>query len=334
MFCTQCGKRIDDPRARFCPECGAELPQTAVSVPQADIPAGNYAPGTAYAPQSSAYAPQSTLHTPRSSPYAPQNNAGIPQNAAYAPQKTDKGGFFKGIVGKLKGMSKTAKIIAAACAAVVVLGIVGLVALSGGGEVTDNRTDAELEQLFTFELGSDGYIVTGYIGDESDVVIPAKYKDRPVVKVGESAFEDRKWVISVHIPGSVTTIGKAAFGYCERLESISLPDSLTNIGRAAFVDCDSLSSIVIPEGVTDIGERMFYSCNRLKSVTIPDSVIGIGERAFSRCQSLNSITIPDSVRYIGGSAFEGSEYTVTVTASHEPYYYDYTADKNVTWIVE
>ena len=146
-------------------------------------------------------------------------------------------------------------------------------------------------QGLIFDISDDGEyaIVTGYQGDASKLVIPEKYRGRPVKKIGDSAFLDCYSLTSITIPDSVTSIGSYAFSGCTSLTSITIPDGVTSIGSYAFRDCTTLTSITIPDSVTSIGSYAFAWCDSLTSITIPDSVTSISFRAFEYCTSLTSI---------------------------------------------
>lgn len=157
---------------------------------------------------------------------------------------------------------------------------------------------------FTLSSSGTSYVVSG-IGScvDSDIVIPANYKGKPVISIVSEAFRDCCRLISVTIDNGVTTIGNRAFSECTGLTRIKLSDSVTTIGDFSFEHCIRLTDITIPNSVTSIGGNTFYNCTSLTSITIPDRVTSIREYTFYNCSSLTSITIPGSVTSIGESAF-------------------------------
>lgn len=182
-----------------------------------------------------------------------------------------------------------------------------------------------------YTLNDDGksYSVTG-IGTctDTDLVIPLKFNELPVTKIGYEAFSNCSQIKSiiipygiisiegfafynctslskVIIPNSVTTIWEAAFENCTSLDSITIPNSVTAIYDQAFYNCESLTSIDIPEGVTKIFGNTFAYCKSLEKVTIPQSVRSIDMRAFGDCSALKTINIPNSVLNISSDVFEG-----------------------------
>ena len=87
---------------------------------------------------------------------------------------------------------------------------------------------------FTTETLSDGTLaITGYTGEDEDVVVPAQIGGVQVTKIGNSAFE-RTSITSVVIPEGVTIIGDSAFFVCESLQEVRLPSTLKEIGNYAF----------------------------------------------------------------------------------------------------
>ena len=145
--------------------------------------------------------------------------------------------------------------------------------------------------------------ITYYLGNDSDVTIPAVIGGKKVTSIGGSAFEGCTSLTSISIPVGVTSIGNWTFGGCTSLSSINIPNSVTNIGRDAFYRCSSLTSINIPDSVTSIGGGAFSGCSSLTSINIPDGVTSIGDFAFDGCSSLTSINIPDGVTSIEEYAF-------------------------------
>ena len=151
---------------------------------------------------------------------------------------------------------------------------------------------------------------------------PAKKSDSSysipdgVTNIGESAFRDCPFLVSVIIPDGVTRIGNYAFRGCSSLESITISDSVAGIGSQAFYNCSALTSVTIPDGIIRIEDYTFHGCTSLTSVTIPDGVTIIGPSAFEECSALDSITIPDSVTIIGGSAFSYCLALTSVTISN------------------
>ena len=147
----------------------------------------------------------------------------------------------------------------------------------------------------SYSLNEDqtSYSVTG-VGTctDTDIIIPAEYKDLPVTGIADRAFKFCSFVAGITLPDGVTSIGNSAFNGCSALTSITIPDSVTIIGDSAFWGCSALTSITIPDSVTSIGIAAFWDCSALTSITIPDSVTSIGDAAFWGCTSIEHATMP------------------------------------------
>ncbi|MEZ5274957.1 MAG: leucine-rich repeat domain-containing protein [Opitutaceae bacterium] len=75
-----------------------------------------------------------------------------------------------------------------------------------------------------------------------NVVIPAILCGKPVTSIGSRAFADGK-LKSVVIPSSVIRVGDHAFADCRFLTSVTYYDTLDRLGSEAFGDCAMLNNI-------------------------------------------------------------------------------------------
>ena len=133
-----------------------------------------------------------------------------------------------------------------------------------------------------------------------------------VTKVGNSAFANKSYLLSVILPNSVTEIGDKAFHYCS-INSLKIPNGVTSIGTEALNSCGNLTSITIPDGLTAIAEQCFAHSG-LTSIFIPENVTSIGKCAFLDCKGLTEITIPNNVTSIGNGAFSKCSNLVSVNS--------------------
>ena len=161
-----------------------------------------------------------------------------------------------------------------------------------------------------------GYWVTGYTGDETDVVIPNMYEGKRVIGVTEGAFTNAL-ITSVNISNGIkyldiagiAEIG-AVFYDCTNLKSVTLPQSLTNIDAFIFENCPSITSVTIPANVSEITMNPFINCENLTEVKVSkdngnyysDSKYLYEKKTNKIISAFNvgsSVTIPDSVTGIG-----------------------------------
>ena len=124
-----------------------------------------------------------------------------------------------------------------------------------------------------------------------------------LVNIGKDAFAGSDSLESMTIPSNVDEIDLAAFYMCRSLKKVVLNEGLKKIRGQAFISCESLESITIPSTVANIEEGAFYECSNLKKVVLNEGLEKIDEYAFYGCSSLESITIPSSVAEIGSYVF-------------------------------
>lgn len=168
-----------------------------------------------------------------------------------------------------------------------------------------NSAFAASEADFNWTDNGDGTAtITGYIGTDTDLVIPSQLSGLTVTKIGDSAFRNKQ-LTNVMIPSSVTSIGNSAFD-SNKFTNLSIPDGVTTIGSSAFSN-NNLASVTIPNSVTTIKVSAFAN-NQLTSVTIPNSITKIEANTFMN-NKLTSVNIPSSVTIIKTYAFSTNRLT-------------------------
>ena len=168
--------------------------------------------------------------------------------------------------------------------------------------------------------------ITGYLGDSSDLVIPATYNNKPIVAIDEEVFSGDFDLTTVKFEegSELATIGNKAFYNCDSLETIELPATVTEIGESAFEECVALTSVVYSGTSFSLGNGAFSGCIKLvdfdttkvtafgsnclqgtaiTSAVIATDITSINEGVFKDCVALTSVVIPSTVTEIGNGAF-------------------------------
>lgn len=177
--------------------------------------------------------------------------------------------------------------------------------------------------------------ITGYIGSDTEIVIPEDFNGYEVTEIGSSAFNGKK-ITSITLPSTVKKISDSAFANCSSLTQISLGSSLQEIGSYAFYYCNKLTSITIPnscttikndafqhcyalatvnfgKGLKTIENYAFYDCRVLDNIEFPNTLESIGYEAFMYCYKLSEVNIPDSVTSMGTYCFQSCSSISKVT---------------------
>ena len=120
---------------------------------------------------------------------------------------------------------------------------------SGGSDVQQENTSDEKEQTtgFKYTVQGNEAIITGYSGQDTDIVIPSSIDGYRVTAIGDNAFEDTM-LTSVIISNGVKQVGWFAFNGCMKLKSIVAPSSITEIGYSAFGNPGSSLTLYCHEG--------------------------------------------------------------------------------------
>ncbi len=155
-------------------------------------------------------------------------------------------------------------------------------------EPTPNWTE---ETGFEFELTSSSVILTKYVGESTEVVVPTEIAGLPVEGIGDSCFENSA-VESIFIPKTVKVLGSDMAKGAEALTSLKFEDEKTvsSIGKSIItgttlehkldndshifaigrtlvrVSPDYEGDLIIPDGVTRIAEGAFESA-KVRSVS-------------------------------------------------------------------
>ena len=94
---------------------------------------------------------------------------------------------------------------------------------------------------------SDSYLIGGYKGSDTNIVIPKMVGKKTVSGIGYGAFQYNKNITSVIIPDGVTIIHGDAFVCCENLKNLTIYKSVTDFRYRAISLCPNLT-IRTPKG--------------------------------------------------------------------------------------
>lgn len=191
-----------------------------------------------------------------------------------------------------------------------------------------------------------GFVIVRYEGRDRSVTVPAQLDGKPVVGIGERAFEGCQELEQVTLPESVTTIGERAFYSCVRLKRASVPAGVKTFGGMAFAGCPQLTLLVVKdspahahaeqlsypyeivnreappvvfrtepvaEGLMIVAYRGKDACVNVPARIDGRPVVAVGKKAFGQSAGVREIVLPEGVTDIAESAFWGCTELEKVT---------------------
>ena len=159
----------------------------------------------------------------------------------------------------------------------------------------------EAYESYDLDLLPMGYSIRRYFGNEVAVTLPAMIGNRPVKRIGNSAFINSDTTRNISISRYVTEICNEAFSGCSSLEKVLIPESVKEIGSEAFRDCAKITKVVLPDSLRSIGEKAFAGCTALAEVNLPSGITECGGHLFEGCDELRSLVIPGTFKKIGNA---------------------------------
>lgn len=147
--------------------------------------------------------------------------------------------------------------------------------------------------------------ITGYLADETMLVIPAELNGLPVVAIAEGAFTGKNFV-TLSVPSSVTTIEIRAFTNCKSFDVLYLCDNISYINNDSFYNCRRFTTFcynaAIPPRQTGTGECAHSHKFDLLMTETGNSIVVV-----SGSSSLNGLNSPLLEQLL---AEEGYDYHV------------------------
>lgn len=190
-------------------------------------------------------------------------------------------------------------------------------ALTGAAMAADVITE---DKIVLGEVDG-GWEVKGYTGKDTEVIIPASYNGKPVVKITATAFANYDRLVNLTIPGEVEQIEDGAFKDKTALTTVTFLDyvekgtiipSLTSIGTdgtgaasgaGVFAGCKNLETVTLSGSIGVIGKNAFKGCTELNSMIFPKGISKICDNAFDGCTSLESLVFLGAGTSLGANVF-------------------------------
>lgn len=126
--------------------------------------------------------------------------------------------------------------------------------------------------------------------NNSNLVIPYEYNNKPVSKINDYAFQYNTNIKNVIIRENINSIGLKAFIRCTSLISVNI--NAENVGSDAFERCSGLKRVYINSKVKKIDSYAFEYCTNLTNFIIDSEDIKFtGCGVFRKCESLEKLKV-------------------------------------------
>jgi hypothetical protein len=110
-------------------------------------------------------------------------------------------------------------------------------------------------------------IITDYIGEATEVVIPEKLRGKKIISIDQNAFKGSE-ITSVVVADTVTSIGSNAFQNCKKLTKVDMGKSVKNLGEGAFSNCPELVEVICSPTLNELGTSVFGNDDKLQTVNL------------------------------------------------------------------
>ncbi len=195
---------------------------------------------------------------------------------------------------------------------------------------------------FLYETSNRGVTLTGYVGEQTRVVVPAEIEGAPVIAVADGAFANQTELTVLILPQGLQSIGEGILKGCTSLralktglmgtdarseqylgylfgadtyennsrdvpvslEILELWQGLAVLPAFALYDCNDLVAVRLPETLTSLEEYSMFRCERLQYVNV-SHLIFVGAHALDSCKSLEHLALGASLESIALGALEG-----------------------------
>lgn len=144
-------------------------------------------------------------------------------------------------------------------------------------------------QELEYKLVDDGtYCVSGYMGNDAVVEVPAAVDQIPVTVIADGVFKGHPELTELRLPDCITDLGEFVFDGCVNLRRLKLPAGLCRLWGYTFVR-SGLEELELPAGVRSIPPFCFKDCKNLRKLVCGAGMKKINAWAFGGCDQLEEL---------------------------------------------
>lgn len=109
------------------------------------------------------------------------------------------------------------------------------------------KEEAKTDGSYKWEDCEGGIKITDYKGTDRELVIPEMIDEKPVVLIGQYAFDESDTLEHVTIPASIQVVGAFSFQGCKSLKGLVLESPDTKLIPTALDGCMAIEDIKMPK---------------------------------------------------------------------------------------
>lgn len=192
---------------------------------------------------------------------------------------------------------------------------------------------------FEYKVSNNVAEITDYLGNDTDVVVPAEVGGYPVKMIGNSAFHRDDKIEKLTLSEGIAGLRSESIFQCHALRELHLPASLGASAEGSGssvvsgltsmpIGCNQLAVVTVPESSPYLCVKdgvlydkamtvlFFYPNAKTDEVfAIPDGVKTIGNSSFEYNSHIKEVSMPDTVTYIGYWAFSNASFLKKINIS-------------------
>ncbi len=173
-------------------------------------------------------------------------------------------------------------------------------ALTACGKSPAKPSEAPDNFTWEWESVSGGVNITGYNGDDTNIVIPSILDNKKVVKLSSDVFSGNVTIKSIVLSEHMTSLNSEAFAGCDALISITAPGATNIDGR--LTDLPALTSLIVP-AVRVFSIESVMHCPSLQKLDVSGCHLFSKPYYSDIPDSITEIILPDSLSYHGIDEF-------------------------------
>lgn len=143
--------------------------------------------------------------------------------------------------------------------------LVVLIAGIGGGYVYFTWDVGEYVTIEGSKAGT--VIITDYIAEEKEVVIPDRLRGKKVISIDDNAFKGKD-ITSVVLNDHIASIGVNAFQDCKNLVKVDMGSAVLSVGNGAFSNCSELIDVKLSPTLEKLGHVVFGNNKKLTTIDL------------------------------------------------------------------